>query len=75
MGKMVVRSIKVGSQVRVITEHSNYAGLRGKVVEVTQFGDSGMVEFPQAEIDSAYDPPRVRQHLVHFYFRELEQAD
>ena len=74
MDNLTVHTLRVGSKVRVITEHSNYAGLRGKIVEVTQFGDSGMVEFPQAEIDSAYDPPRVRQHLVHFYFRELEQC-
>ncbi len=64
---------RVGSKVRVIAEHSYYAGLVGKLIEITRFGDAGMVEFSTHTLESSMEPKRVTGSRVHFYFRELER--
>ena len=67
---------KVGMLVRVLPKESSYCLLTGRVVEVTRFNDSGMVEFTPAMLQQAHDYTRVSnfKRPVHFYWRELEQV-
>jgi pyridoxine/pyridoxamine 5'-phosphate oxidase len=62
--------------VQVNTEACEYNGLVGRVVEITQFNDSGMIEFTEAELNRARRPDRVlcACRRVHFYWRELQQV-
>jgi hypothetical protein len=67
---------KVGMLVQVLTKASDHHLLTGRVVEVTRFNDSGMVEFAPAMLQQASDPARVAgfKRPVHFYWRELKQV-
>lgn len=51
-----------------------YSNLVGTLVEITRFGDSGMLLFTDEELSKARKPERVlnANRKVHFYFRELD---
>lgn len=65
---------KVGDLVRVLTNPSEYFWLIGRVREVTEFHDSGMVEFTEQELGRSKRPEILLRasKTVHFYFRELQ---
>lgn len=53
-----------------------YSNLVGELIEITRFGDSGVLRFSEEELRRARDPERVlkAKREVHFYFRELDHV-
>jgi hypothetical protein len=67
---------RVGDFVRVLSEVSAYYLLIGRVVEITRFNDSGIIEFTDAMLQSARNPEQVTsaKRRVHFYWRMLQEV-